>query len=990
MDPGPVSYNPQSRTPESPRPNGGGRRLEDQPTVITTGDAVVAPNTAESEVENLSPRLAPGSMVGPYEILEYIGGGGMGRVFRAYDSRLSRTVALKILTAEQAADPQILARFQNEARSAARLNHPGIVQVYSAGEQNGYHYIASEFVEGKNLRKLVEDHGPLPVYDALKYVLQVAEALHHASQRGVIHRDVKPSNIIITPNGQAKLIDLGLARVFQGNGRGQDLTTSGMTLGTFDYIAPEQARDPRLADVRSDIYSLGCTLYFLLTGQPPFPSGTVLQKLLQHQSEEPPNPKVLRPEVPDVVVKLLRRMMAKSPRQRFQSAEELVQTLRILLGEEVRPNKSSATRDFSPRRDSRWRRHLPWAIPVAILLGTTLVLDRWWSRGTAEATYYEEGRVSQDLLTPFTPSALLQQGSSSTSPSAGTNPTVPPSLETTGKNPPEGAPNGMSRPGSTQGQTTPQGLSPGSATESAIGGGAAMANPSNRPDPPASQSQGATQGPSQEVGPKTPTVASPNSPEPPQPNAVSGTNVGAGGESVPVLPASPSGQAPGPQSAPSPTSGEPVRSWLLRNRMPGHEPSGNWNPSFSVSSDWVRIVDPQGKSPGSYPTLEAACQAALPGDEIRLDFDGRLETAGGDLRGKQFTIRPAKGRFPELVLRSSKADALRGNAFWLVAGSCITFEDVPIRVELSGDASGDPFAMFRITRDSQLEFTRCVLTWVAWDVSPANSTSASAVGSFFQFLDDSGGDLLVRSFVASGTSDTGSISGNKLVLTHCVVSGETDLIRSTSGKPFEAEISESFLSLGGRLVELASSSNTSSSLVAAVIKLHRVTAYVAQGLLRQTLATQQQSLPLRVESENCIFVANREASFVVQEGAPVDVALRLFTWFGRRNFYEQFTTFWTILPGIPGSPALELSYDYWRAYWRTEHEQDPAWGAVPWRSKLPLQLPPHAHRPSDFALVEPKYDDIAAEIVAEAGCPLAKLPPVASSGFSRDADFTPQ
>src|SRR5262249_31314007 len=146
-----------------------------------------------------------------------------------------------------------------------------------------------EFIEGVNLRQLVEERGPLSVMEAINYTLQVAAALVHAAERGVVHRDIKPSNIIITPRGRAKLVDMGLARRFERGGADEGLTQSGMPLGSFDYISPEQARDPRDVDVRSDLYSLGCTMYHMLTGQPPFADGTVLQKLLQHQEEPPPD-----------------------------------------------------------------------------------------------------------------------------------------------------------------------------------------------------------------------------------------------------------------------------------------------------------------------------------------------------------------------------------------------------------------------------------------------------------------------------------------------------------------------------------------------------------------------------------------------------------------------------------------------------------------------------------------------------------------------------
>ena len=178
----------------------------------------------------------------------------MGRVFRALDTRLGRTVALKILPPEQASDPDALQRFQNEAQSAARLDHDNIARAYYVGEDRGLHYIVFEFIEGVNIRLLVEQKGPLPLAEAISYTLQVAEALAHADARDVVHRDIKPSNVLITPEGRVKLIDMGLARLRHADPAAADLTASGVTLGTFDYISPEQARDPRNADIRSDIY----------------------------------------------------------------------------------------------------------------------------------------------------------------------------------------------------------------------------------------------------------------------------------------------------------------------------------------------------------------------------------------------------------------------------------------------------------------------------------------------------------------------------------------------------------------------------------------------------------------------------------------------------------------------------------------------------------------------------------------------------------------
>jgi serine/threonine-protein kinase len=233
----------------------------------------------------------------------------MGIVFRALDTTLDREVAVKVLSADQSADDETLRRFRNEAQSAARLNHDNIAHVFYVGQDRGVHYIVFEFIEGVNIRDLVEQHGPLPLEEAVSYTYQIAQALEHASQRAVIHRDIKPSNVLITPDGKAKLVDMGLARLNQ-LARSDDLTASGVTLGTFDYISPEQARDPRSADVRSDLYSLGCSFFFMLTGRPPFPDGTVLQKLLQHQGDSPPDPREFRPELPAEVTNILAGLLA--------------------------------------------------------------------------------------------------------------------------------------------------------------------------------------------------------------------------------------------------------------------------------------------------------------------------------------------------------------------------------------------------------------------------------------------------------------------------------------------------------------------------------------------------------------------------------------------------------------------------------------------------------------------------------------------------------
>jgi hypothetical protein len=290
---------------------------DDTPTIVSKN----SPRPAVNNDDGLR-----GRRLAHFELLEQIGAGGMAAVLKARDTQLDRIVALKILPPEMAADAENVLRFHQEARSAAKLDHENIARVFFCSEDQRLHFIAFEFVEGENLRTILERRGRLPLEEALPYVLQIAAGLAHAAERGVVHRDIKPSNIIITPAGRAKLVDMGLARCL-GPQRDAGLTQSGVTLGTFDYISPEQALEPRDADVRSDIYSLGCTFYHMVTGRAPVPEGTAAKKLHHHQHVPPRDPRELVPDLPDEVAVILDRMMAKDPRARYQNAGEVVQHL---------------------------------------------------------------------------------------------------------------------------------------------------------------------------------------------------------------------------------------------------------------------------------------------------------------------------------------------------------------------------------------------------------------------------------------------------------------------------------------------------------------------------------------------------------------------------------------------------------------------------------------------------------------------------------------
>lgn len=294
-------------------PMGERQSEEAEATVLSDNEAIVHAPKSVSELG----KLLEGRQLGDYRLDKFVGGGGMGAVFKALDTTLDRIVAVKVLAGHQSADEEMLRRFRNEAQSAARLNHENIGLVHAVGSSNGWHFIVFEYIEGTNLRDLVRQRGPLTVAAVVDISMQIAAALDHACQRDVTHRDIKPSNILLTPEGRAKLVDMGLARLQHIAGE-QDLTVSGITLGTFDYISPEQARDARSADIRSDLYSLGCTMFFMLVGRAPFAEGTMVQKLLQHQQETPPGISDLRTEVPRRLVSVVHKLMSKRPQDRFQ------------------------------------------------------------------------------------------------------------------------------------------------------------------------------------------------------------------------------------------------------------------------------------------------------------------------------------------------------------------------------------------------------------------------------------------------------------------------------------------------------------------------------------------------------------------------------------------------------------------------------------------------------------------------------------------------
>ena len=265
-----------------------------------------------------------GFFLGNYKLLAHLGSGGMSTVYLAEHRVMERRAAIKVLHHQLCENATYLERFYQEARATASLDHPSVVRAYDIDTDGDVHYLVMEYVEGSTLQKLVDKLGPLPCQKAADYVRQAAAALEHAHKRGLIHRDVKPDNLVLTPRGAVKVLDLGMARLTQREAASITLKNQESMLGTADYLAPEQIVDCHEVDGRADIYGLGCTLYCLLTGHPPFNHGTIAMRLMMHQVEEAENVSELRPEVPQALADICHRMIAKQPEDRPATMGDVV------------------------------------------------------------------------------------------------------------------------------------------------------------------------------------------------------------------------------------------------------------------------------------------------------------------------------------------------------------------------------------------------------------------------------------------------------------------------------------------------------------------------------------------------------------------------------------------------------------------------------------------------------------------------------------------
>lgn len=268
-----------------------------------------------------------GFFLGKYKLLRHLGTGGMSTVYLAQHTIFNQQRAIKVLPRDRVADKSYLERFYREGRAAAALNHRNIVRVYDIGNEGDTHYLVMEYVKGEDIYEKVKRDGPLAFDKAVDYTVQALTGLQHAHENDLVHRDIKPANLLVTPDGDVKILDLGLA-LFQEEDASLTVMNSERVLGTADYLSPEQAVDSHNVDRRSDIYSAGCTLYFMLTGKPPFHEGSIAQRIAKHQSCEPDDVRSFREDCPDDLLDVVNKMMKKNPDDRFQNCQGLATCLR--------------------------------------------------------------------------------------------------------------------------------------------------------------------------------------------------------------------------------------------------------------------------------------------------------------------------------------------------------------------------------------------------------------------------------------------------------------------------------------------------------------------------------------------------------------------------------------------------------------------------------------------------------------------------------------
>ncbi len=908
--------------------------LMDQAAPPTSGVVrILFPTVEDPEAERSAPTAA-GLQLGHFTIIDRIRNGGMGAVFRALDTRLNRVVALKVLPPAQSRDGSAVQRFRNEAQAAAQLDHENIARVFYIGEDQGLHFIAFEFVTGTNVRDVIAQQGRLPVAEAVSYTLQMASALLHTSAQGVIHRDIKPSNIIITPGGRAKLVDLGLARQETREGAGVDLTMAGTTLGTFDYISPEQARDPRSADVRSDIYSLGCTLYHMLTGEPPYPEGTVLQKLLQHQGDDAPDPALKNPNVPENLSAIARKMMAKDLRRRYQTAEQLVRDLMLVAG-------ALGLRSLSPEglvwmtsqtaQPQFWERHLAWIATVSALFLIVGYLEFGAGRGPAAQKR------------PTDPGSAAPAGRSVAADPMHPDRSHPaaPSNSSAQRGEPPVDRVAPAQPASTiaaTGTTAPARLEPTAITPvphtattlaQVSGAGAVLAGG------PARTEFAAVQG--ARLGPTPDDFGDALRPAPFAadvltslgPNAAEAVRAAA----APLRPASDglgAGRGATGQNGPGPGAEQAVG-------------DGNSNrPRVEVVTTApvapaaeIFIVDADGAPGPGFSSLEAACSMAKDGNIIEIRRQGRFREKPIKVT-RTMTIRAGRGYKPvvEFVPEQTSADRFPPGMITVSSGA-LDLAGVGLVMTVSDAA--DQWNLFAVQRPDAIRLQGVAVTLV----NPKQRAAAV-------FAIQTAPGPLMPEIDLSAVQPRPPLG---IELSDCLVRGGGHLFAVKSLEPARLSVKDCVLALAGSILAAQGSMEPLAENAQLELRLDHVTAALAGCAVELASGEMPRKLlPVQVSASNCIFSLTTRGPLVGMSGHIAIQDFRaLLSWNGRKNYYDRLDALWSVVStdGIGKTELLDFSG--WQKYWYPAVEADAQNHPITWQRDWAAK--PFAEMtPADFTL----------------------------------------
>lgn len=867
-----------------------------------------------------------GILLGHFRIESCIRNGGMGAVFKAVDMRLNRIVALKVLPPNSSRDPSIVQRFRHEAQAVAQLDHENIARVHFIGEDQGLHFIAFEFVSGSNLRDLIQERGTIHPEDAVNYALQMAHALVHMSKHGVIHRDIKPSNIIVTPEGRVKLVDLGLARL-EDRDPAEQLTVAGTTLGTFDYISPEQAKDPRTVDVRSDIYSLGCSLYHMLTGVPPYAEGTMLQKLLDHQAKDVPDPRLKNRFLSADLSAIVQKMMAPDPQGRYQTPEHLIRDL-LYVAESMGLQKIATDGQIwitaQPQRMSFLQKHGGWLISAVVLMLFVAFLK------------YSDDRSARVQMIP--PAKSIQQGS-------------PVGQEKSETDAPAGI-TGQGVDATTDGsnltEVTPKG------TDELKGKQTVSTETSGSETPKSPSSDGNA----------------------PAENIAKNSSENGTEENGSLLLTKPEDVFPKTPALFEGVTGDAVRSNIESKAKSSDsattlsKPSDTQNPSNVLDlnkSAPFALMATTGTADRRYPTLEAACADAVDGSIIELRFDG-LQKQRPIRITKKVTIRAGRGNKPQLEIAPQAGTSDDGRLITINGGQLLLV-DVDLVVRSTDKISSDVWTLFSVQKGEQLKLENSSVTLL----------QESGKGPYLVEFQRSPPDTLMG-------MDPGGTQANRspfrFELLNSFVHGDGNIFLVRHAQGLRLSVNNCILAVTGVLMRSEGTPEFTRQSGAIELQLLQNTLVVNGGLISFEAGELPRNLsPVDVVATNNIITAKSDASLhplISMIGAiPQDDFTALLKWSGLKNFYYPFEIFWSVQSTDVTGKSMSQKFADWTRRWGADREVGAQDGLILWLQSW-SDKPFTELSPNDFQL-DPSGGQTNPAIAGandgdDAGVDLAELP----------------